>query len=85
MKSFAQDPWTTGVESVQAGAAERSGALTVSEIPVVRDFLDNCTASTIAAFAGVFALSLVVFALFTPLFSSIADRAPIDSTSSPQK
>ncbi|MFD0978492.1 CvpA family protein [Tropicimonas aquimaris] len=51
----------------------------VSEIPVLRDFLDNCTASTIAAFAGVFALALVVFALFTPLFSSIVQRSALNA------
>lgn len=51
----------------------------VREIPVVSDFLDNCTASTIAAFAGVFALALVVFALFTPLFSSLVQRSALNA------
>jgi membrane protein required for colicin V production len=51
----------------------------VREIPVVSDFLDNCTASTIAAFAGVFALALIVFALFTPLFSSVVQRSSLNA------
>jgi membrane protein required for colicin V production len=51
----------------------------VQEIPVIRDFLDNCPASTIAAFAGVFAVALVLFALFTPLFSSIVQRSALNA------
>ena len=51
----------------------------VREIPVLRDFLDNCTASTIAAFAGVFALALIVFALFTPVFSSLVQRSALNA------
>jgi membrane protein required for colicin V production len=51
----------------------------VGEIPVVRDFLDNCYASTIAAFAGVFAVALVVFALFTPLFSAVVQRSALNA------
>ncbi len=51
----------------------------IEEIPVLRDFLDNCTASTIAAFAGVFALALVVFALFTPVFSSMVQRSALNA------
>lgn len=51
----------------------------IDEIPVVRDFLDNCPAATIAAFAGVFAVSLVVFALFTPLFSAIVQRSALNA------
>tara|TARA_R100001039_G_C1813750_1_gene84673 strand:+ start:313 stop:972 length:660 start_codon:yes stop_codon:yes gene_type:complete len=51
----------------------------VREIPVVSDFLDNCPASTIAAFAGVFALGLVIFALFTPLFSSVVQRSALNA------
>ncbi|MEM1431510.1 MAG: CvpA family protein [Pseudomonadota bacterium] len=48
------------------------------EIPVVSDFLDNCAASTITAFAAVFAVVLIVFALFTPLFSSIVQRSALN-------
>jgi membrane protein required for colicin V production len=51
----------------------------VQEIPVIRDFLDNCPASTIAAFAGVFAVALVVFALFTPLFASLVQRSALNA------
>ncbi len=51
----------------------------VREVPVLRDFLDNCTASTIAAFAAVFALALIVFALFTPLFSSVVQRSALNA------
>jgi membrane protein required for colicin V production len=47
----------------------------VAEIPVLSDFLENCTASTIAAFAAVFALVLIVFSLFTPLFSALVQRS----------
>lgn len=42
------------------------------EIPYLGAFLaDSCELSIIAAFATVFALALVVAALFTPLFSSL--------------
>ena len=51
----------------------------VREIPVLSDFLENCTASTIAAFAGVFALALIVFALFTPVFSSLVQRSALNA------
>lgn len=51
----------------------------MSEIPVLNKFLENCTASTIAAFAAVFAVALIVFALFTPLFSSIVQRSALNA------
>ena len=51
----------------------------VREIPVLRDFLDNCTASTIAAFAAVFAVALIVFALFTPVFSALVQRSALNA------
>ena len=51
----------------------------VGEIPVLRDFLDNCPAATIAAFAGVFAVALVLFALFTPLFSAVIQRSALNA------
>ena len=51
----------------------------VQEIPGIRDFLHNCPASTIAAFAGVFAVALVVFALFTPLFASLVQRSALNA------
>lgn len=48
----------------------------VKEVPVVGDFLaDSCELSVIAAFAAVFALSLLVVSIFTPLFSTLIHRS----------
>jgi membrane protein required for colicin V production len=50
-----------------AGSAEPL----IREIPYVGDFIgESCELAIIAAFAVVFALSLVVTSIFTPLFSS---------------
>ncbi len=50
----------------------------VKEIPVVGEFLaDSCELSVVAAFAGVFAIGLIVAALFTPLFSSVVQRSAL--------
>lgn len=50
----------------------------IKEIPVLGDFIaDSCELSIIAAFAAVFAISLVVVSLFTPLFSSIVQRSAL--------
>jgi membrane protein required for colicin V production len=50
----------------------------VKEIPIVGDFLrDSCELSIIAAFAGVFAIGLVLAALFTPLLSSVIQRSAL--------
>jgi membrane protein required for colicin V production len=50
----------------------------VKEIPVVGDFLrDSCELSIIAAFAAVFAVGLILAALFTPLLSSIIQRSAL--------
>lgn len=50
----------------------------IREIPGLRNFLaDSCELSIIAAFAGVFALSLVVVSFFTPLFSSVVQRSAL--------
>ena len=50
----------------------------VKEIPVVGDYLqDSCELAIIAAFAAVFAISLVVVSVFTPLFSSIIQRSAL--------
>jgi len=50
----------------------------VKEIPVVGDFLaDSCELSVIGAFAGVFAVGLIVMALFTPLFASVVQRSAL--------
>ncbi|WP_223423304.1 CvpA family protein [Tateyamaria pelophila] len=48
----------------------------VREIPVVGEFVaDSCELSMIGAFAIVFAISLIVVSLFTPLFSSVVQRS----------
>ena len=50
----------------------------VREIPKVGEFLgDNCELSLIVAFAGVFAIALVVASLFTPLFASAVQRSAL--------
>ncbi len=50
----------------------------VKEIPVVGDFLaDSCVLSVIGGFAGVFAVGLIVMALFTPLFASVVQRSAL--------
>jgi len=47
----------------------------VKQIPVLGDFIgDSCELSIIAAFALVFAVTLVVVSIFTPLFSSLIQR-----------
>ena len=48
----------------------------VRELPVIGEFLgESCELSIIAAFAAVFAIGLVMAALFTPLFSSFVQRS----------
>lgn len=48
------------------------------EIPFVGDFLsDSCELRVIAAFATVFAVALMLAALFTPLFSSMVRRSAL--------
>jgi len=48
------------------------------EVPYLGDFLaENCEMSIIAGFAAIFALALVVAALFTPLFSSFIRRSAL--------
>lgn len=50
----------------------------IRELPVVGDFLrDSCELSRIAAFAAVFAVGLVIMALFTPLFAAIVQRSAL--------
>lgn len=50
----------------------------VKEIPVVGDFLaDSCELSVVGAFAVVFAIGLIIAALFTPLFSSVVQRSAL--------
>lgn len=48
----------------------------VKELPIVGEFIgDSCELSVIGAFAAIFALSLVVAALFTPLLSSWVNQS----------
>ena len=50
----------------------------IKEVPGLNTFLaDNCELSIVAAFAGVFALGLIVASLFTPLFSSVIQRSAL--------
>ncbi len=50
----------------------------VREIPVVGDFLgESCELSIFAAFAAVFALGLIIAAIFTPLLSSFVQRSAL--------
>ena len=50
----------------------------VAQIPGVNRFLaDSCELATIAAFAAVFALALVLFSVITPLFSSVVQRSAL--------
>ncbi len=50
----------------------------IHEIPLVKDFLgESCELSIIAAFAAVFALTLVIVSIFTPLFSSAVQRSAL--------
>lgn len=57
--------------------APQAGAQ-MKNLPYVGEFFaDSCELSVIAAFATIFALALVVAALFTPLFSSLVRASPI--------
>ncbi|MBP1805913.1 CvpA family protein [Rubellimicrobium aerolatum] len=50
----------------------------VRQIPVVGDAIgDSCELSVIAAFAAVFAVALVLFSIFTPLFSGAVQRSAL--------
>ena len=50
----------------------------VREIPILGDFLgDSCELAIVAAFAVVFALSLVIVSIFAPLFSSAVQRSAL--------
>ena len=50
----------------------------VAQIPGLNKFLgDNCELATIAGFAAVFAVALVVFSIITPLFSSVVQRSAL--------
>jgi membrane protein required for colicin V production len=48
----------------------------VRQIPVVGDFIgDSCELSVVASFGIVFAVALVLFGIFTPLFSGAVQRS----------
>ena len=50
----------------------------VREIPVVSDYLrGSCELSTLFAFAAVFAISLIVLSVFTPLLSAAVQRSAL--------
>lgn len=50
----------------------------IAQIPVLDKFLANsCELATIAGFAAVFALALVVFSIITPLFSSVVSNSAL--------
>jgi len=50
----------------------------VAQVPGLNKFLaDSCELSTIAGFAAVFALALVLFSIITPLFSSVVQRSAL--------
>lgn len=50
----------------------------IAQIPGLNKFLaDSCELSTIAGFAAVFALALVLFSILTPLFSSVVQRSAL--------
>ncbi|MCB2115372.1 MAG: CvpA family protein [Rhodobacteraceae bacterium] len=50
----------------------------VKQIPVLDKYLgDSCELAIIAAFAGVFAISLIVMSIFTPLFASAVQRSAL--------
>lgn len=50
----------------------------IAQVPVLEQFLgESCELATIAAFAVVFALALVLFSIITPLFSSVVQRSAL--------
>ncbi|MEE9455197.1 MAG: CvpA family protein [Paracoccaceae bacterium] len=50
----------------------------IGEIPVLNDMIgSNCELGVLAAFAGVFAIALILIALFTPLISGAIQKSPL--------
>ena len=50
----------------------------IAQVPFLDRFLgDSCELGTIAGFAVVFALALVLFSIITPLFSSVVQRSAL--------
>ncbi len=47
----------------------------IEQVPILGDFISgSCELTIIAAFAAVFAVTLIVFSIFTPLFSAAIQR-----------
>ena len=52
----------------------------VADLPYLGDFLGgSCELTIVAAFAVLFAVALIVFAIFAPLFSSIVRRSSLNA------
>lgn len=50
----------------------------IKEIPVVRDLVEkSCELSILSAFAAVFAVALIIVAIFTPIFAGAVQRSAI--------
>lgn len=50
----------------------------MKQVPILSDFLGNsCELAMIAAFAAVFALALIIFSVFTPLFAGAVQRSAL--------
>ena len=50
----------------------------MKEVPILKDFLGpSCELAMIAAFAAVFAVALIVFSIFTPLFAGAVQRSAL--------
>ena len=50
----------------------------VAEVPVVSDLIGgSCQLQTLAAFAAVFAIALVIVSIFTPLFSGLVANSAL--------
>jgi membrane protein required for colicin V production len=50
----------------------------MQEIPILSEFLgDSCELSVIAAFAGVFAIALILISIFTPVFAGAVQRSAL--------
>lgn len=50
----------------------------VKEVPILKDFLGpSCELAMIAAFAAVFAVALIIFSVFTPLFAGAVQRSAL--------
>ena len=50
----------------------------IAQVPYLNSLIsDNCELGTIAGFAVVFALALVLFSILTPLFSSVVQRSAL--------